>query len=166
MELKIKLVGDPILREKTKEVISITPEIEELIASMKEYVLVNQALGLAANQVGFPLNLFIFKSEKHQKLVTAINAYVISETESIDFEEACLSIPGAVGRTKRFSNLTLRYSVPENLEVMIQEEFSGLDAICIQHEIDHLEGKLYIDQLGPTSRDLVLRKHKKHLRST
>lgn len=133
---------------------------------MEKYVADNQALGLAANQVGYPINMFSIKSEKHGKIFTMLNAYIVSETESIDFQEACLSIPGAAGNTKRFNKLTLRYSTLDNLDVMQQEDFTGIDAVCIQHEIDHLEGKLYIDKLGPQSKDLVLRKHKKFMKGT
>lgn len=166
MELPpVKLINDQFLREKC---IPVPPEelgkMPVLIHTMVEVMKREKGIGLAANQIGSNYAIFVLNVDGNQE--EFINPEVVSVENLVDFDEACLSIPGTSAKTKRYNTLTLRYSRTMDLlhNVRHEETFHGLKAIAIQHEMDHLNGKLYVDQFGPVKRGMVLDKHKKYLR--
>ncbi|MEO0099017.1 MAG: peptide deformylase [candidate division WOR-3 bacterium] len=149
MVRKIRIFDDPILRQRTKEVARIDEEIRGLIADMKETAQSCEALGLAANQVGANYSLFLLRlpqSEKEDFLVV-INPKIIKEEGRIEKEEGCLSLPGIEEVICRPGFLVVVGWDEEGKEKRF--EFAGILARAAKHEIDHLEGKLFIDYLGP-----------------
>lgn len=161
---RVRLLNDPVLRKKTEEVKSLDG-LETLIPTMIEVMEGERGVGLAANQIGFTLSLFVLGVDG--VIRDFINPEVVEASELVDFEEGCLSIPGTSGKTKRYNKLTLEYSQlsDNNLNTRRIESFQGLTAIAIQHELDHLNGKLYIDQFGPLKRSMVVGKHNKYLKA-
>jgi peptide deformylase len=128
---------------------------------MNETMKAEGGIGLAANQIGHSLRIFILKREATYD--EYINPKILSKKELVDFEgEACLSIPGVSAITKRYRGLELEWTDKNGTKK--SEAFEGLKAFAIQHEMDHLDGKLYIDQFGPVKRSLLLGKHIKYLR--
>lgn len=125
-------------------------------------------VGLAANQVGLSLQLSVIDvvwkkpekaGEKEKKeLLVFINPEIVDKKELFTFEEGCLSLPGVREIVKRFNKVTVRYQDIKGLEKTLTAE--GLLAVALQHETDHLNGKLYIDHLSPLKRGLLLKKYK------
>lgn len=136
-------------------------DIDGLLKEMHETMVAERGIGLAANQIGRSLRIFIKKTENgYQEF---INPLILSAEEEVAFEgEGCLSIPGAVATTKRFRKLRLQWQ--DRTGTTHEGSFEDMDAFAIQHEIDHLNGKLYVDQFGPLKRDMVVKKHKKFLK--
>jgi peptide deformylase len=163
MPEKIRLFSDPILRTVCKPLdFSEDPMfVVGLLETMNETMLAESGIGLAANQIGQSLRIFILKEEGSYK--EFINPTVVAQSDPVVFEgEGCLSIPGASATTKRFNKLSLAWF--DRNGIRNESEFNGMKAFAIQHEMDHLNGKLYIDQFGPTKKDLVLTKHRKFLK--
>lgn len=141
--LTLKLYPDNILTQKAKPVTKITREIRDLINEMKKIMKKNNGVGLAANQVG--LDLMIFVAEDKNKFLTFINPQIIKfEGEKIILEEGCLSVPNIWGYIKRYPAVVVEY-----LDIWGKKrklKAKGLLAQIIQHEIDHLEGRLFIEK--------------------
>lgn len=116
-------------------------------------------VGLAANQVGITKRFFIIKMNEEVKLI--INPTIIEIGNTYKYEEGCLSIPGTSAETSRARYIKISYK--DHGFNDITEEFSDISAIAIQHEIDHLDGKLYIDTLQPMKKILTLTKHRDFL---
>jgi peptide deformylase len=164
MRLSIRTIPDPILRQKCELVDLRDPTLEQFIVDMRETMTDSKGIGLAANQVGRSICLFILAETEHiDPFEVFINPEIIELGELVPFEtEACLSIPGTHAPTKRASWLVLRwFSTDGNLH---ERRFEDMRSFAVQHEMDHLNGKLYIDQLGPVRRQLTLDKHKKFVR--
>ena len=138
--------------------------LDKLFIDMYQTMIAEKGIGLAANQIGHALRIFILKDPRRpQGYMEYINPEVLSQEELVDFEnEGCLSIPGTSATTERFKKLKLRWL--DRSGTTHEEAFEDLNAFAVQHEMDHIDGKLYIDQLGPVKRSMVLRKHKKFLR--
>jgi peptide deformylase len=158
MILKIVDIKDPVLRKKAKRVQKIDKKIQRLIADMKETLLAQkdpEGVGLAAPQVGKPLQIFIMHyPEEGMNSKVVINPVVlkISEKKSRkrkkgekDILEGCLSLPYYYGPVERAKTIKIKYT-SENGE-RLTEEFGGFSAHIVQHEIDHLMGKLFIDHV-------------------
>ena len=156
--LEIKEYGDPVLREKSLPVKEITPDILNLIKDMAETMYTNSGVGLAAPQVGVSKRIIII-DEDEEELMVLVNPEIIkSEGEVVD-EEGCLSIPGVYSDVKRSLKVTVR-ALNENGEpIEITKE--GLTGRALQHEIDHLNGILFIDKIGRMKRTILLNKLKK-----
>jgi len=142
-KLKLRFYPDNILKQKTKPVKEIDQEIRKLIDEMKKIMKENNGVGLAANQVGVNLSLFI--AEDKNKILTFINPKIIKlEGEKITLDEGCLSLPKIFGYIKRYPLVVIEY-----LDIWGKKrklKAKGLLAQIIQHEIDHLEGKLFIEK--------------------
>jgi len=138
--------------------------IDDLLWDMKETMLHAQGVGLAANQIGLEVALFILKDDALTAgYMEYISPTIINAEELVDFEnEGCLSVPGVSGTTKRYNKIRLTYQVRNGMFLI--EEFTGQKAFAVQHEMDHLSGKLYIDQFGPVRKSMLLKKHKKFVR--
>ncbi len=159
--LPIVLYGHPVLRQKARPIPRITREVLRLIAAMEETLKRAGGIGLAAPQVGIPLRLFIVNTAPAGNKTALpndppvhrvmINPEIVwHSTETNEYEEGCLSIPEVYGVVRRPARLRLRYWTPRG-EIR-EEEFGGLPARVIQHEYDHLEGKLFIDYLPSLAR--------------
>ncbi len=159
MPESVRLISDPVLRKKCAP--ADPSAVGGLLDRMFEVMKAENGIGLAANQIGHSVRVFITKDDQTYR--EYINPEIVSQTEPVDFEgEACLSIPGTSATTKRFRCLKLTWSDRHGTKK--EGDFFNLDAFAIQHEMDHLNGKLYVDQFGSMKRDMVLSKHRKFLR--
>ncbi|MEO0123613.1 MAG: peptide deformylase [candidate division WOR-3 bacterium] len=147
---------DKILRQKAKPVEKITKEIFDLAESMIKTMLNNDGIGLAANQVGALWNLFVLNLKPFDdkpEPVVIINPKIIKNEESVEDEEGCLSFPGLFLKIPRYKHLILHYQNLFNESIVIEAD--GLVARAIQHEIDHLNGVLFIDYVNEKEKDKV-----------
>lgn len=132
-----------ILHERMPEVAKPTPEIRQLVKRMKKIMEKADGIGLAANQVGLPLRLFVAKVDK--KFYAVLNPEIVKTSKEKDVvEEGCLSVPGFWGPVERAKGLTLRGLDPYGRKIEIKAK--GLLARVFQHEVDHLNGILFIDK--------------------
>jgi len=134
--------GDKVLSERTREVPEVNEEIRELIAHMYEVLKEAQGLGLAANQIGKPLRLFVYDVGEGPHAL--INPKIVRRSGSHMEIEGCLSIPGLQGEVERADVVVVDGLDEEGSKVRIRAE--GLLARVFQHEIDHLDGTLFIDR--------------------
>ncbi|OGB89947.1 MAG: peptide deformylase [candidate division NC10 bacterium RIFCSPLOWO2_12_FULL_66_18] len=155
----------PILRQRARAVSNITGELQRLIDDMVETMYEAPGVGLAANQVGSLRRVFVANpSEDHDpsKLLVLINPELVeAEGESVA-EEGCLSIPDFREEVRRARRVLLR-GLDRN-ERPVEIEGEDLLARILQHELDHLNGILFVDRLSPARRDILLRKLKKAFR--
>jgi peptide deformylase len=153
--LPIRVLGDPVLREETQLVAEVTVEIRRLIDDMFETMYAANGIGLAAPQVGRTERVCVVDVEG--AAYALVNPEVVkSEGPKAKAEEGCLSIPDVYGDVERPSRVTVRAldRNGETIEVTVEE----LLGRCIQHEIDHLHGKLFIDHLSFLKRRSALAK--------
>jgi len=139
----ILVVGNPVLRRKAMKVKRVDAGIQALIDDMIETMRAAPGVGLAAPQVGVPLRVAVIEVDK--TLTTLINPEIIRLEGECELEEGCLSVPGYWGRVKRAESVVVRARDRTWREIRVKGE--GLFGQALQHEIDHLEGKLYIDRL-------------------
>lgn len=171
MELKLTYYGNPILRRKCDAVQKITKEIKELALAMIEKMKVANGIGLAAPQVNHPLRLFVTcvpiqQDDESWEPGTPrifINPRIVSTSdEIISQSEGCLSIPDVYGEVERPFEVTVEATDLEGNTFC--ETFSDLEARCILHENDHINGKLFVDRMDKRDRkklDPLLREVKK-----
>lgn len=156
MILPIVPYGDFILRTKCKNVESDYPNLTTLVVNMVETMMASNGIGLAAPQIDLPIRLFVVGYPKHDKvpLKLFINPEIIEySTETCSMPEGCLSIPGLAGDVVRPQKIKIRY---QNINFQTtEEEFDGLYARVVQHEYDHIEGKLFIDYLDQVKNDEI-----------
>lgn len=159
MVLKVRKYGDPILRRKADTIPAVSQEIKGLIADMIETMYHQIGIGLAAPQVGIPLRLIIVDEAKGGGARPLINPAITARHGSVEGEEGCLSIPGIFAPVVRAE--WVKVGALDGDGVPLELEASGLLARVIQHEIDHLDGILFIDRLDKVARDRIKRKIKK-----
>ena len=153
--LPLRVLGDPILREETKPVTAVTDHVRRLIDDMFETMYIARGIGLAAPQVGRSERIAVVHVE-NDKLVL-INPEILESGGGAEKdEEGCLSIPEIYGDVER--PLTIRVRALDRDGNAYEREATGLLARCIQHEIDHLHGKLFIDYLSVLKRRAALSK--------
>ena len=151
--LALRVLGDPVLREETTPVTTITDDLRQLIADMFETMHAARGIGLAAPQVGRTEMVAVVEVD-HEPLVL-INPQVIeSNSPSEKDEEGCLSIPDIYGDVERPA--TIRFRAMNAEGTVYEREAGGLLGRCVQHEIDHLHGKLFIDYLSVLKRRAAL----------
>lgn len=156
--LEIKEYGEPVLREKSLLVKEITPEILNLIKDMAETMYTASGMGLAAPQVGVSKRIIITDGEE-EGLIVLINPTIIESEGEVIKEEGCLSVPDIYSQVKRSSKVTIKALNESGDPIEITKE--GLIARALQHEIDHLNGILFIDKIGRMERQILLNKLKK-----
>ena len=155
MILDIRVLGDPILRQETKPVAAVTDEHRTLIDDMFETMHRAQGIGLAAPQVGRTERIAVVDVEGGSQPLALVNPRVVSSSSGTEkSEEGCLSIPDIFGDVERPESVVVRALDRDGREIEIQA--SGLLARCLQHEIDHLDGKLFIDYLSLLKRRSAL----------
>ncbi len=142
--LPIRIVPDPILRQKSKRVRSINGSIQKLIGDMIETMNAAPGVGLAAPQVGIPLRVVVIGIPEQEDIVL-INPAIVRRSGERLVNEGCLSVPGYVGEVKRAESVTVKGRNQNGKEIRIKAD--GLLAQALEHEIDHINGILYIDQL-------------------
>ncbi len=139
----IVLLGDPILRQKAKRITRFDPSIQQLIDDMIETMRAAPGTGLAAPQVGVPLRVVVI--EVDEQVTVLCNPEITELQGEYEPEEGCLSIPGYVANVKRALKVTVKARNRRGKEIKIKAD--GLLAHAIQHEVDHLDGILFIDRL-------------------
>ena len=153
--LDIRVLGDPILRKETTPVSEITDDIRKLIADMFETMYASEGIGLAAPQVGRSERITVVDVDGARYAL--INPEILEQSSGTDkSEEGCLSIPNIYGDVTRPATVTVR-AMNENGE-MHEITASELLGRCLQHEIDHLDGRLFIDYLSVLKRRSALNK--------
>ena len=155
------------LRKVSLEVKDLSGRLINLADDMLQTMYDAPGIGLAAPQIGLLVRLIVIDCNKKDDLVQSpiqmFNPEIIETSDEKNIqEEGCLSIPNQFGEVERPSKITVRWIDRDGNEK--QESFDGLWATCIQHEIDHLDGKLFIDYLSPLRRQLITRKMKKFKR--
>lgn len=161
---KIVTVPDPVLRDKAQEVARMDEGLVKTLHKMHRTMMNADGIGLAANQVGRLERVIVVDMQREgSETMLMANPKIIWASEERAVEnEGCLSIPGYRADVERPAFIRVRYLDPAN---EIQErEADGLLAACIQHEIDHLDGILYIDHISRLKRDVILRKLSKDQR--
>ncbi|RME60260.1 MAG: peptide deformylase [Candidatus Dadabacteria bacterium] len=162
--LNIRIYPDSILREKSVEVAEFNKELKEFVANMAETMYANEGIGLAAVQVGELKRITVIdveSGEKRGNFQEFINPVIIEKEGSVKSEEGCLSIPGYRDTIKRAEKVKVEAFNCSGEKFTI--ECDGLLAICLQHEIDHMDGVLFIDHLSPVKRMFFEKWSKKNL---
>ena len=142
--IPIRIAPDLVLRQKSKRVRSIDGSIRKLISNMLETMHSVSGVGLAAPQIGVPLRVIVIGIPE-QEDIALVNPGLVRRKGERLINEGCLSIPGYVGQIKRADSVTVKGRDPNGKEMRIKAD--GLLAQALEHEIDHLNGVLYIDYL-------------------
>lgn len=142
--IPIRTIPDPVLRQKTKRVKNIDGSVKKLIEDMRETLPAAHGVGLAAPQVGVSLRIAVINIPDETELVL-INPEVVRRQGERLVDEGCLSIPGYVGEIKRAESVTVKARDQHGKEIRIKAD--ELLAQALEHEIDHLDGVLYIDHM-------------------
>ncbi len=166
----IRTYPDPVLRARTSRVEAIDDSLQRLIDDMVETMHAAPGVGLAANQVGVPLQIAVIdigdreEGRPKRSLIVLINPEILSEEGSVVAEEGCLSIPDLSEKVKRAARVKVR--AQDRAGKPFELEADGLMAKALQHEIDHLNGILFVDRLSPLKRNIIRRRLKKTLAET
>lgn len=151
---------DPRLRKKAVAITSIDETIRELAHDMLETMYKEGGIGLAATQVNVRKRLVVMDlSEGRDEPVFLVNPEVLASEGKEEMQEGCLSVPDFYDTVQRAERIHFRYQTLDG-EVM-ERDTDGLLAVCVQHEIDHLDGKLFIDYLSPLKRQRIKKKLEK-----
>lgn len=159
--LNIRLYGDPILRQKAAPVAQVDDRTRTLAADMIETMVRAPGVGLAAPQIGESIRLLVCDATHHDGgdgPRVFINPEILEAWSEWTYDEGCLSIPGVSAEIVRPEAIRVRFQ--DETGAVHEEEFHQLWARVLQHEIDHLHGKLFIDYLSPMRRALIMRKLK------
>jgi peptide deformylase len=149
--LQIVTYPHPTLRHKSKPVIRVDAELRQLVSQMFELMYASRGIGLAANQVDLPLRLFVMNLEGEQgkgEEFVFINPVVTHPKGSETKEEGCLSLPELYAEVIRPKRVRVEAYGIDGRE--IRADIDGMFARCVQHEVDHLDGVLFIDRVNPT----------------
>ncbi|MEC8128272.1 MAG: peptide deformylase [Pseudomonadota bacterium] len=163
--IPIILIPDPVLRKVASPVAEITDGIRQLLDDMAETMYDAPGIGLAAPQVNISERIIVMDCgrDEEPELYKMINPEIVaSSQERSVLEEGCLSIPNQTADVERPAHVDVRYLDVDGNEQMLHCE--GLLAACVQHEIDHLDGVLFIDHISRLKRDMIVRKALKDLR--
>jgi peptide deformylase len=155
--LKLHLLGSPVLRQRSDEVPDVTDDVRQFIADLFETMDAAHGVGLAANQVGVDRRVAVVDADGTR--IALVNPRVVESTGRATQEEGCLSIPDIFADVTRPAAVTLEALDAEGAPYRL--EATGLLARAIQHEIDHLDGILFLDHLGPMKRRMLLSRWKK-----
>ncbi len=161
--LEVLLFPDERLRNKAIPVEQINAEIKEIAANMLETMYAESGIGLAATQVNIQKRIVVMdlSEEKNEPLIL-INPEITKLEGKEAMREGCLSVPDYFDTVERAEKIEFNYKTLEN--EIINVETDGLLAVCVQHEIDHLNGKLFIDYLSPLKRRRLKKKIEKQVR--
>ena len=165
---KIIIEPDPILREKSKTLEKVNDELRALLDDMLETMYAAPGIGLAANHIGVLKRLIVIdinRDNEKRNPIFLINPEIISSSKKTSiYEEGCLSLPGHYAEIERPAECNIKFVDYNGKEKELNAK--GLLSTCIQHEIDHLNGILFIDYLSKLKKDMIVKKlikHKKEL---
>ena len=162
--LKILQYPDERLHTVAAPVAQITDRIRSLIEDMAETMYAAPGIGLAATQVDFHERVIVIDtSETHDQLLVLINPEIIASSGTSDYEEGCLSVPGIYGKVQRAESVTVKALNAEGKSYVLEAD--GLLAVCIQHEMDHLMGKVFVEYWSRLKQVRTLARLKKKQRS-
>ncbi len=163
MLLQILEYPDPRLKKVASPVVSFTPEIEKLVRDMAETMYAAPGVGLAATQVDVHKRVIVIDiSETKDDLRVFINPQILEAEGEAECEEGCLSVPGYYDKVTRAARVRVRAQDAHGQTFEIAAE--GLLAVCVQHEMDHLVGKVFVDYLSPLKRARLSAKLRKKQR--
>ncbi len=158
--LDIRVLGDPILRQETKPVAEVTGDVQRLIDDLFDTMRAAQGIGLAAPQVGRTERIAVVDVEGGKQPLALVNPeIVVLSSDLVKGEEGCLSIPDVFGDVERSERVVVKALDRDGKPFTV--EGAELLARCLQHEIDHLHGKLFIDYLSVLKRRAALAKWSK-----
>ncbi len=152
----IHLLGSPVLRERAAEVAGVDAEVRTLVEDLLDTMRADKGIGLAANQVGVARRVAVVDTNDGEPPVVLINPVILTREGKAILEEGCLSIPEIYGNVERALHIVVETTTLDGTRARV--EASELRARAIQHEIDHLDGILFIDHLSPLKRRLLLNK--------
>ncbi|MCI0437143.1 MAG: peptide deformylase [Gemmatimonadetes bacterium] len=157
----VRLLGDPVLRTRADEIDAVTDETRTLIADMFETMYAEDGVGLAAPQVGVLQRVIVVDPREEESTPLAlVNPVIIDRSDETDrAEEGCLSLPGLKEIVERRSRVVVEALGLDGRPVRVAAE--GLLARVLQHEIDHIDGILFIDRVSPLKRALLLKRWRK-----
>jgi peptide deformylase len=164
---EILIVPDPILKKVSKRVELVDDELRALMDDMLETMYAAPGIGLAAIQVGVPKRVIVMDIAREEESPAPrffVNPEILwASEETAPYEEGCLSVPEIYDEVERPARVKLRYQNYQGETV--EEDAEGLFAVCIQHEMDHLEGVLFIDHLSRLKREQAVKKVKKQAKA-
>ena len=157
---------DPRLKKVSKAVLEVTDEVRELARDMIDVMYDEPGIGLAAPQIGASIRMFVIDTEwsdddKDKNPTVVLNPEISDRDGRITWDEGCLSVPDYTATVERDATVTLRGQDLDGNP--IEERAEGLRAVCIQHEVDHLDGILFIDHISRLKRSLYVKKRKKQI---
>ena len=154
---------DPRLRKVAKPVTAFTPELVKLVRDMAETMYAAPGVGLAATQVDVHKRVIVIDiSDAKDHLLVLVNPQIVAAEGEAECEEGCLSVPGYYDSVTRAARITVR--ARNEHDEPIERTAEGLLAVCIQHELDHLVGKMFVDYLSPLKRARLTAKQRKKQR--
>ena len=160
--LSILHYPDSRLHLKAKPVIIFDESLKQLVADMAQTMYHNDGIGLAATQVNIQQRLFIMdlsKADQPPNLLVFINPDIVSKCGEVIGEEGCLSVPGVYESVLRSESIKLKYQDVKGIHHQL--DCNGLMAVCIQHENDHLNGKVFVEYLSGLKQNFIKKKMKK-----
>ncbi|MBK1645909.1 peptide deformylase [Thiocapsa imhoffii] len=162
-KLDILTFPDPRLRRQAAAVKQVNAEVQRLVDDMLETMYAAPGIGLAAIQVNVPLRVVVIDvSEHHDTPLCFINPAILSRDGEEEMDEGCLSVPGFFETVRRAERVRVQALDREGQPFTLDAD--GLLAVCIQHEIDHLDGKLFVDHISMLKRHRIRRKLEKEQR--
>ncbi len=165
---KLLYVPNPLLRQKAYKIQSVGSKEKEIAKNMMQIMIKAPGVGLAANQIGILKQIvtifFVDQETKKETQYTLFNPIIVSYSqEKIVMEEGCLSLPEQFAEIERPQNIVVEYIDENNKK--ITKEVSGVESRILQHEIDHLSGKLFVDYLSALKRNIMIKKVQKFLKN-
>jgi peptide deformylase len=163
--LKIRKFPDDVLKQPAEPVVNIDAKLNALLDSMAQTMYAAPGVGLAAPQVGESVRAVVLDTEHEdpgKHLLKLINPKIVEAEGKITWEEGCLSVIDYSAEVERAARVLVRAWTPEEKEIEIEAD--DLLAVALQHEIDHLEGKLFIDRISRIKREFYRRKLKKMIK--
>ena len=156
----LRIFGDPVLKQRARDVEDITGDLVPLVHGMYETMAIEEGVGLAAPQVGVPLRLFIVSlTGKREDVRAYVNPTVTPHGDLDEAEEGCLSVPGIWAKIRRYKKATVTATDLDGRQ--FTEDAEGLYARCLQHEYDHIEGTVIVNRMGEAARIAHRRQLKK-----
>jgi peptide deformylase len=155
-DLELRYYGDPVLRQKARNVETFDEELKKLAEKMFEIMYENDGIGLAGNQAGFLRRLIVLDvplDDDHRAVVALVNPVILERGGEESSEEGCLSIPDIRADVTRPETITVEAYNLQGEKLSFRAE--GLLARAVQHEIDHLDGILFVDRISPVRRKLL-----------
>jgi peptide deformylase len=148
---------DPRLRTRARPVTAFDASLKTLVEDMFETMYAAPGIGLAASQVDVHQRLIVIDvSKEGNDRQVFVNPEILEKSGEAQMEEGCLSVPGVFDEVKRAARVRVRAQDPDG--VVFERELEGLLAVCLQHEMDHLDGKLFVDYLSELKRERIRKK--------